>query len=125
KLYLNFDKELQDTNRLYYRFDNMPLKTEVYSGDTIKYKLSYVVGHDKLFPIHVETGKKVTKARKYNKRKKYIFFGSHYYVKRPYRISSTRFRRSAQCSCDNNFITCYFQLRFCNNLDGSSSFKMD
>lgn len=84
ELYLNFDKELQDTTKLYYRFDDMPLKTEVHSGDTIKYKLSYAIGHNKLFPIHVVTGKKVTKARKYNKRKKYIFFGSHYYDKRYY-----------------------------------------
>ena len=82
KLYLNFDKEPQDTTKLYYRFDNMPLKTEVHSGDTIKYKLSYVIGHDKLFPIHVVTGKKVTRARTYHKRKKYILFGSHYYNKR-------------------------------------------
>ena len=82
KLYINFDKELPDTNKMYYRFDNMQLKTLVYSGDTIKYKLSYVIGHNKLFPIHIETAKKVTKARKYNKRKKYILFGSHYYDKR-------------------------------------------
>ena len=73
RIYINFDKELPDTNKMYYRFDNMPLNTIMYSGDTIKFKLSYYIGHDKLFPIHVETGKKVTKARKYSKRKKYIF----------------------------------------------------
>jgi len=84
KLYLNFDKEPQDTNKLYYRFDGMALKTKVYSGDTIKYKISYVIAHDKLFPIHVKTEKKVTRAWKYNKRKKYIFFGTHYYDKRFY-----------------------------------------
>jgi hypothetical protein len=84
KIYLNFDKEQQDTAKLYYRFDNMPLKIKVYPGDTIKYKLSYVIGHDKLFSIHVVTGKKVTKAKRYNKHKKYIFFGSHYYNKRYY-----------------------------------------
>ena len=84
KLYIDFDKELPDTNKMYYRFNNMQLKTFVHLGDTIKYKLSYYIGHDKLFPIHIETGKKVTKARKYNKRKKYIFFGSHYYDRRYY-----------------------------------------
>lgn len=84
KLYLDFDKELQDTTKLYYRFNDMPLKTAVHLGDTIKYKLSYVIGHNKLFPIHIATGKKVTRARKYNKRKKYILFGSHYYNKRYY-----------------------------------------
>ena len=84
KLYIDFDKELPDTTKMYYRFDNMQLKSVVYSGDTIRYKLSYYIRHDKLFPIHVETGKKVTKTRKYNKRKKYIFFGSHYYNKRYY-----------------------------------------
>ena len=30
KLYLNFDKEQEDTAKLYYRFDNMPFKTKVY-----------------------------------------------------------------------------------------------
>lgn len=84
KLFVNFDKELQDTNKMYHRFDKMQLKTFEYLGDTIKYKLSYYIGHDKLFPIHIETGKKVTKARKYNKGKKYILFGSHYYNKRYY-----------------------------------------
>ena len=84
KLYINFDKELRDTNKMYYRFDNMQLKTFVRSGDTIKYKLSYYIGHEKLFPIHIDTKKKITKARKYNKRKKYILFGSHYYDKRYY-----------------------------------------
>ena len=84
KIYVNFDKEVQDTNKMYYRFDNMQLKTFLYFNDTIKYKQSYYIGHNKLFPIHIETGKKVTTARKYNKRKKYILFGSHYYDKRYY-----------------------------------------
>jgi hypothetical protein len=84
KLYINFDKELHDTSKTYYRFDDMPLKIVEYSGDSINYKLSYCIGHNKLFPIHVVSGKKVTKARKYNERKKYLFFGSHYYNKRYY-----------------------------------------
>ena len=84
RLFINFDKELQDTSKLYYRFDNIPLKTLVYSGDTIKYKLSFWIGHDKLFPILTEAGKRMTKAKKYNRRKKYIFFGSHYYKRRYY-----------------------------------------
>ena len=83
KLYINFDEELSDTNTMSNLF-NAPIKRIVEFGDTIQYKLSYYIGHDKLFPIHVVTGKKVTKARKYNKRKKFILFGSHYYDKRYY-----------------------------------------
>lgn len=84
KLYITFDKESPDTNRLYYRFENMPLKTIIYFGDTIQYKLFYYIGHNKLFPAHVETGKKVSKASGYSKRRKYILFGSHYYERRYY-----------------------------------------
>lgn len=84
KLYLNFDKERQDTNKLYSRFDIMPIKTVVHLGDTLKYKMSLVIGHKKLFLINSTTGTKVTKAKKYHKRKKFIFFGSHYYNKRYY-----------------------------------------
>ncbi len=84
RVYITFDKELPDTNKLYYRFDNMPLKTDNISGDTIHYKVFCYIGHNKLFSSHIETGKKVTKVRRYNKRKKYFFFGSHYYKRRWY-----------------------------------------
>jgi hypothetical protein len=84
KLYLNFDKEVQDSNRLYYRFDNMPLKRDVYLGDTIFYKQYFYIGKNRLYPAHYETGKKVTKARGYSKKKKYLLFGSHYYDRKYY-----------------------------------------
>jgi len=84
KVYITFDKQLPDTNKLYYRFDIMPLKTDNISGNTIHYQDFCYIGHNKLFSSHVETGKKVTKARRYNKRKKYFFFGSHYYKRRWY-----------------------------------------
>jgi hypothetical protein len=84
KLYITFDKELPDTNKLYYRFNEMPLKTIAYSSRTISYKLFYYIGHNKIYPAHVETGKKVDRARGYSKRKKFFFFGSHYYDRRYY-----------------------------------------
>jgi hypothetical protein len=40
------------------------------------------VGDDKLSMVNFETGKKMKKAVAYNKRKKYILFGTHYYKKR-------------------------------------------
>jgi hypothetical protein len=84
KVYVTFDKERQDTNRLYYRFDGMPLKIDTCLGSPISYKLFLYIGHNKLFPAHVETGKKVTRASGYSKRKKYLLFGSHYYTRRYY-----------------------------------------
>ena len=84
KVFIIFDKELQDTNKMYYRYDDMELKTIVLSGDTIAYKTFCYIGHNKLFPGHLETGKKVTTAFGYSRRKKYLFFGSNYYNKRYY-----------------------------------------
>jgi hypothetical protein len=79
RLYLNFDKQVKDSNRLYNRFDEMPLKTITYSGDTIYYKESYYIGRNKLYPAHVKTDQKITRVRAYSKMKKYLLFGSHYY----------------------------------------------
>lgn len=84
KIYVLFDKELKDSNKLYYRFDNMPVKTISYLGSTIQYQEFFYIGCNKLFPANIETGRKVTSARGYSKRKKYIIFGSHYYSKRYY-----------------------------------------
>jgi len=84
KVYIRFDKEVPDTTKLYYRFDNMPLKTAFVEGDSVLYQSFLYIGHKKLFFAHAETGKKVTKARRYNKRKKYLLFGSHYYKRRWY-----------------------------------------
>jgi len=80
RLYINFDKELHDSHKLYYRFDNMPLYTDVYYGDTIRYKLFFYIGHRKLYPGR----KKVSREQGYSRRKKYLFFGSHYYKRRWY-----------------------------------------
>lgn len=84
KLYLNFDKEARKTDKSNYQYDDMPLKQDIFPRDTIQFKISYYIGHNKLFPIHFKTGDKITKERKYNKRKKYLLFGSHYYNKRYY-----------------------------------------
>jgi len=84
KVYVEFDQELKDTNKLYYRFDIMPQKYAYYPGDTIVYKLLLYIGHHKLFPGHADTGLKITKEKGYSKRRKYLVFGSHYYEKRFY-----------------------------------------
>jgi len=84
KIYVLFDREKKDTNKLYYRFDNMPVKTTIYKGDTIQYKLLLYCGHNKLFPGHFETGRKITTAKGYSRRRKYLFFGSHYHSRRYY-----------------------------------------
>jgi hypothetical protein len=84
KVFLNFDKETPDSTKLYYRFDNMPARTTIISGNTIKYQSFYYIGHKKLFATNAVTGKKITKSKRYNKRKKYILFGTHYYKKRWY-----------------------------------------
>ena len=84
KVYILFDKELKDPSKFYHRFDDMPLRTTTYKGDTIQYKLLLYRGHNKLFPGHYATGKKITRARGYSRRRKYLFFGSHYRSKRYY-----------------------------------------
>jgi hypothetical protein len=84
KVYIRFDKEVPDTTKLYYRYDNMPLKTAIIEGDSIPYQSFLYIGHNKMFFAHAETGKKVIKARRYNKRKKYLLFGSQYYKRRWY-----------------------------------------
>jgi hypothetical protein len=84
KIYVLFDKELTDSNNLNHYFDNMPLKTATNSGGTISYKLILYSGDNKLFQAYAETGKKITRAKQYHKRKKYLLFGSHYYGKRFY-----------------------------------------
>ena len=84
KVFVTFDPELRDSTKLYYRFDNMALHTAMYQGMSISYKLLLYTGHHKLFPTRVETGKKVTRERRYNRRRKFIVFGSHYYRRRFY-----------------------------------------
>lgn len=84
KLYVQFDKEVRDTNKLYYRFDDMPQKYAYFKGDTIAYKMLLYIGRNKLFPSYAETGRKVTRDKAYSKRRKFWLFGSHYYRKRFY-----------------------------------------
>jgi hypothetical protein len=84
KVYVELDKELKDTFKLYYRFDNIPQRYASYKGDTIAYKMLFYVGHNKLFPAYADTGKKVTRAKAYSRRRRYWLFGSHYYRKRFY-----------------------------------------
>jgi hypothetical protein len=83
-VYIRFDKEAPDTAKMYYRFNNTPLKTAFVEGDSIPYQSFLYIGHNKLFFAHAETGKKVTRATRYNKRKKYVLFGSNYYKRRWY-----------------------------------------
>ncbi len=53
-----------------------------FDEDTLQYRGRYIVGHNKLFPMHLKTGRKLTRDVRYNKRRKYILYGSHYYKKR-------------------------------------------
>ena len=84
KAYMLFDKEILDTN-----FVNSPLFDHTIhittsKKDTIRYQRYFYIGHDKLFFSNYKTGEKITKAKRYNSRKKFLFFGSHYYKKRHY-----------------------------------------
>ncbi len=84
KIYMLFDKEILDTN--FARaplFDNL-IKTIINKQDTINYQKIFYIGHDKLFFSYYKTGKKITMEKRYNKLKKYLLFGSHYYKKRHY-----------------------------------------
>jgi len=84
KVFVNFDPEAHDSTKLNYRYDDMPLRTTVYRGVPISYKLLLYPGHHKLFPAYVGTDKKISRARRYNRHKKFILFGSHYYRRRFY-----------------------------------------
>ncbi len=52
--------------------------------DSVAYQSIFYFGDEKLYVVNFETGKKITKAVGFNERKKYIFFGTHYYKKRWY-----------------------------------------
>src|SRR5690349_19173024 len=43
-LYINFDKQAQDPNKLKNWFDYWQLNTAVFSGDTIRYKARFYIG---------------------------------------------------------------------------------
>lgn len=84
KIYVEFDKEVQDSNKLYYRFDNMPQKYACCGKDTVPYKMFFYIGRNKLFAAHSKTGRKITRSKAYNRRRKFLLFGSHYYRKKFY-----------------------------------------
>jgi hypothetical protein len=84
RIYMLFDKEIMDTN-----FVNSPLFDDtihlaISKNDTIRYQRYFYTGHNKLFFSNYKTGERITKAKRYNRRKKFLFFGSHYYTKRHY-----------------------------------------
>jgi hypothetical protein len=83
-VYLEFDREVRDTNKLYYRFDDMPQRHAYYRGDSIPYKMLMYVGRDKLFPAYTKTGRRVTREKAYSRRRRFWLFGSHYYTRRFY-----------------------------------------
>lgn len=84
KLYILFDKEVPDSDRPYHQFDVMPVKSITHNGNPIDYQMSLYIGHYKLFPANINTGKKVTRATGYSKRRKYFLWGSHYFKRRYY-----------------------------------------
>ena len=75
---------VRDSNKLNYRFDDMPQLYAYYRGDSIPYKMLLYVGRDKLFPAHAETGRKVTREKAYSRRRSFWLLGSHYYTRRFY-----------------------------------------
>ncbi|MFT3701762.1 MAG: hypothetical protein QM802_05305 [Agriterribacter sp.] len=79
KVYMVFEKEILDSNFARGSLFTDTLYKTIYKGDTIVYQSFFYIGHHKLFFTHASTGKKVTKATRYSKRKKYLFFGTHYY----------------------------------------------
>ena len=64
---------------------NIPvLQTNRNSSLPFEYDYQYFIGHKKLFSTHIATGKKVSRAARYSKRKKFVLFGSHYYNRKWY-----------------------------------------
>lgn len=84
KVYMVFDKEKLDSNFASGSLFTDTLYKTVYLGDTIVYQTFCYIGHNKLFFAYAQTGKKITRAKRYCKRKKYLFFGRHYYKRRWY-----------------------------------------
>ena len=83
KLYLEFKRKEND-NPLSLDLSAEPTRYDTVHGVPIKYHRFYYIGKDKLFPTHIETGKKVTKAHGFSKRRKYFLFGPHYFNRRFY-----------------------------------------
>ncbi|MGC4038389.1 MAG: hypothetical protein QM764_20665 [Chitinophagaceae bacterium] len=84
KLYMTFDKEELDSNDARGPLISDTLYKTSFKGIKIVYQKLFYVGHHKLFFGYTKSGKKITKTKRYNKRKKYLFFGSHMYSRRYY-----------------------------------------
>ena len=84
KVYMLFDKEILDTNFAKTPLFDNEIKTLISEKDTVSYQKMFYIKHDKLFFSYLLTGKRITKAKRYNKRNKYLLFGSHYYKRRWY-----------------------------------------
>ena len=84
KIYMLFDKEILDTNFVRSSLFDDTIHIATSKDDTIRYQRYFYIGHDKLFFSNYKTGEKITKAKRYNRRKKFLLFGSHYYKKRHY-----------------------------------------
>jgi hypothetical protein len=59
-------------------------KIFILGSDSIEYQSIFYLDDNKIFPANFETGKKQKKVVVYNKRKKYILFGTHLYKKNWY-----------------------------------------
>ena len=79
KVYIVFDRQPPDINNFSRVFSNLPLKTAWVSGDIVHYQFFCFIGRGKLFLSHITTGRKINKAMRYNKKKKYFLFGNHFY----------------------------------------------
>jgi hypothetical protein len=84
KVYMLFNKEIIDTNFVGSPLFDDTIHIATSKKDTIRYQRYFYIGHDKLFFSNYKTGKIITKAKRYNRRKKFLFLGSHYYMKRHY-----------------------------------------
>ena len=82
RVFLNFIGSVSDSIESSDRFSLMPQLSVSEDNRIIVYKEALYIGHKKLFFAHATTGEKVSRASKYNKRKKYILWGTHYYKKR-------------------------------------------
>jgi hypothetical protein len=78
-IFLIYDRN--DSTPLRYSEKFMPSKKYHDKLTEFYYQEVLFIGNNKLYFANIETDKKVTKAMRYNKRRKYLFFGTHYYKK--------------------------------------------
>ena len=84
KIYMLFDKKILDTNFVRSSLFDDTIHLATNKDDTIRYQRYFYIRHDKLFFSNYKTRENITKAKGYNRRKKFLLFGSHYYKKRHY-----------------------------------------